>query len=88
MRLAYLVFAQNSAYCNVLESPPPGVTVDLNNGTWRCETYSKIDRPIGVKRYVGHRAGIIGVYDLDNLDQVNSMVRDAVEVQRHASSFD
>lgn len=82
MRLAYLVFASNECYCRVVDTPPPSVTVDTEKKTWRCKVWSNSDRPIGQSRYTRRdKGGIIGVYDLDDIKQVDSMVSAAIEAQ-------
>lgn len=83
MKLAYLMFADNSAYCKVTDISPKTVTVDQEEKTWRCDVWSPQARPIGSSCYISHsRAGIIGVYDIDNISHVNSMVHAAIEAQR------
>jgi hypothetical protein len=77
MRLAYLVFAGNPCYCNVVEEAPKGVTVDVQNMTWRYE-YAEFEQEelIGHNRYLGKsRGGVIGVYDLDSVVDIVSMVK-------------
>ena len=88
MRLAYLVFASNECYCRVVETPPPSVTVDTEKLTWRCENWSKRDRPIGESRYIDRKGGIIGVYDTDDIKQVDSMVHAAVAAQTSDGDYD
>ncbi|MDB5244823.1 MAG: hypothetical protein JWN18_693 [Parcubacteria group bacterium] len=85
MRIAYLVFCSNSCYNEVLTEAPKDVSIDSEKGEW---TYAR-DRQftpckIGQGRHIqyGSKYGIIGVYDLDDLEQVNTMVRNAVESQR------
>ena len=87
MRIGYLVFASNTAYTKVVDEAPEGVKVDLVEGTWLWNSkYKEPLRKIGEKRYLGEgKSGIIGVYDLDDIKQVNSMVHDAVESQRDYS---
>lgn len=90
MKLVYLIFADNTAYCRVAEEAPKGVTVDLKAGTWEY-AHEEFRRPrrIGESRYLGRfRRGVIGVYDLDNMTHVSAMVHAAVESQRDYSNAD
>ncbi len=90
MKLAYLVFAGNTAYCTVTEMTPKGVTVDLEKMTWQYD-HAHLHQPvqIGRSRYLGCSPhGTIGVYDLDNFAHVDRMVHDAIESQRDYSNAD
>ena len=85
MKLVYLVFADNTAYCRVVEQTPKGVTIDLEKKTWEYALAEICPHmPIGRARYLPRwsRHGVIGVYDLDDCVQVNTMVHDAIESQR------
>ena len=94
MRLVCLIFAPNSAYVKVVERPPKGVEVSPDKGTWKWSGVYPHDGTrttfkIGEGRYVRNpRSGIIGVYDVDNLKHLDSMVHDAVESQRDYSNAD
>lgn len=90
MRLGYLVLAHNGCTCEVVEKIPEGTVVNLGDKTWTYRyAHHHQPEPIGHGRYVGtRRGGVIGVYDLDDLNQVNSMVRDAVDSQKDWSDAD
>lgn len=89
MKLTYLMFADNSAYCTVTETRPDGITVDLEKNTWRyAHAEPNMDRPVGGSRYLGNwRGGVIGVYDRDNFEHLKSMVSAAIESQRRTDSL-
>ncbi len=91
MRLGYLIISPNGCSCNVLTEAPEGVTVDLEGGKWRYEyAHHKQDELIGHGCYFDRTWSgmLIGVYDLDNTKQINSMVRDAVEAHNDRSDAD
>ncbi|TSC64222.1 MAG: hypothetical protein G01um101491_337 [Parcubacteria group bacterium Gr01-1014_91] len=94
MRIVCLVFATNSAYVNVVEVPPKGVEVFPDKGIWKWPGVyppdgTRTTLKIGESRYARNsRSGIIGVYDVDNLKHLDSMVHDAVESQRDYSNAD
>ena len=91
MKLGYLVFTlPNNHSCEVVLEPPEGVTVNLEKNTWRyAHAVHKQDEPIGHGCYLGHRRnGLVGVYDLDNLKHLSSMVRDAVDAHTDHSNAD
>ena len=91
MRLVCLIFADNTAYCKVVEKIPNDVTIDLEKKRWRyTHAHLKQDELIGHSCYISRRfsGNVIGVYDIDDIEQVNVMVRAAVESQRDYSDAD
>lgn len=92
MKLVYLIFASNNAYVSVVKKAPEGVVVDFATKTWKSPLIGGgQSKRIGQHRYVESncgRSGIIGVYDLDIIEQVSSMVGDALETIRGHSSAD
>lgn len=90
MRLGYLMFADNSAYCSVVENTPNGITTDLEKKTWQYKLPGfQTTKSIGSSRYLGEwRGGVIGVYDLDDIKHVNSMIHAAIEAQRNGGDAD
>ncbi|MBP9749914.1 MAG: hypothetical protein KBD21_04240 [Candidatus Pacebacteria bacterium] len=96
MKLVYLSFASNTAYCCVTDTPPEGVTVDVEKGEWRIEhrrgwldsdsVYLRSHK-IGSARYIRHwRGGIIGVFDAEQTAHMNAMVHATVDAQREKCS--
>lgn len=85
MRLVYLVFASNGRSCEVLDEAPEGSTVDLATKRWRYKDSRHGQgqwEPIGRESYLGNgNSHLIGVYDLDDPRQVNSMVHSAIDSQ-------
>ena len=79
MNLIYLIFAPNSACCEVTSEKPKLVIVNDEEGTWTMEETSPRFKPmkIGEDHCPGNivvRGGAIGVYDRDNVTHLSRMV--------------
>ena len=94
MKLGYLVFTSpNPHSCEVLLEAPKGVTVDLEKRIWQYAhaIYPQQEEEIGQSRYIGwgkQPGAPIGVFDLDDFEHLNNMVRAAVEAHADHSNAD
>jgi hypothetical protein len=85
-----LQYASNTCYTNVVkleDAKIKGLKVDLDKGVWSFEGCKNI--PVGNSRRAyphncgsQHESGIIGIYDKENIEHLNSMafhVKEATE---------
>lgn len=77
-KLVILIYASNTCHTKVVDirAPIDGLSVDSDENTW---TFDKKTFTIGEIRHCeyGCRWGVIGVYNRNNLNHLNSMVRHA-----------
>ena len=92
MKLVVLEYSDNSCYTNVLslegaeKKYGPSFSVDIKKKTWSFHVpyEENTARKIGSMRHVkyGCRGGIIGVYDIDDMNQLNWMLDHSKEATR------
>ena len=85
--IVVLTYARNECYTHATDKDVKGVTVDHQKREW---TYETVTRKWGEMRHCGWgcRYGVIGVYDLNDITHVNSMIYHAKEATECPSSED
>ena len=82
MKLVFLIYASNNCYVKVTRKMPKEVIVDFKKRVWR---YEKREYSIGNDMRHCERSaryGVIGVYDINEIAHIDSMVHHAIEATR------
>lgn len=95
MQVVCLVFTSNNCYTKVLEGSDPqvaaaGVIIDLEEGQWFSPFSPGRSIKIGSCRKVtlSTKSGVIGVFDPQSLEHLNTMLRASQDVTNSLSYID